>query len=685
MNNKKITISKSEDNFIFSNNIIKVTVNNRTGLTEYFWNDKKMLSGVYSLARLDDGTVLKSYDYEEHIFLENKTEVLKDKFGNGLKLTFENRSHKLPSIFQNFYIYENSPFVILELLIESESNISTNYIEPISLRRVQSTDWMNGNDHKTDKRVLFVPFDNDKWIRYTASELNNNNESYEVTAVYDNYSRIGMVLGSLTHDTWKTGIKINGDDKDQVSQLIIFNGVANDITRDSIPHGSINGKVLQSSKIFVGFFNDYREGLEQYGIANSKLVPALTWTQGVPFGWNSWGAVSKDISFDLFIKTSDFIKEELQPKSFENDGTVYVNFDAGWNNLTEEQLIESVKHVHANGQKAGIYFTPFTFWGKSYDQLIGDADNKYTFDDILLKDNDGNLLPRLAGGLPIDPTHPGNIERVENTLKYFIKLGFDYVKMDFMVHGAMEGEHYNKNIHTGIQAYNYGMSYIKTILDPKAIGRDFFISLSIAPCFPYQYAHARRVSCDVFGKINDAEYMLNSLTYSWWMNNSIYKFNDPDHTILYKSFNQDASSEDEGQSRINAAVIAGTVILNSDDIRREEAKIRLKKLLTNEEINYLASKGVSFKPVEGNTGNRACDIFVLDDSLNNAFYVAIFNFYEEDSAVKDIDLKRLGLDSTAKYNAYDLWEKTNEKVNSNFKVELRAKQSKILKLSLLNK
>jgi alpha-galactosidase len=354
MNLKKVTTSRIDENVTLSNEIIKIIYNDKTGLSEYFWKDKKIFSKVYSLARLEDGTVLKSDIYEKHLFLEDKIEILKDKFGQGLKLTFENRSDKLPTMLQNFYIYENNPFVILELIIEGKNEISTNYIEPFALKFVQSTEWMNGNNNKTDKRVLFVPFDNDKWIRYEAKELKNSNESYEVTAIYDNYSRRGMVLGSLTHDTWKTGIKVTGDERGQISDLSIFNGVANDITRDSLPHGSIKGTSLKSSKMFIGFFEDYREGLEQYGITNSKLVPALPWNHGVPLGWNSWGAVAKDISFDLFTKTADFIKEELQPKSFENNGTVYVNFDAGWNNLTEEQLIEAVKHVHANGQKAGL-------------------------------------------------------------------------------------------------------------------------------------------------------------------------------------------------------------------------------------------------------------------------------------------------------------------------------------------
>src|SRR5699024_2085658 len=141
------------------------------------------------------------------------------------------------------------------------------------------------------------------------------------------------------------------------------------------------------------------------------------------------------------------------------------------------------------------------------------------------------------------------------------------VKLDFMAHGAMEGDHYRKEIHTGKQAYNYGMQHIVSILDPEKIGRPFFINLSISPIFPYAYAHSRRVSCDVFGSLGSTEYLLNSLTYGWWINDGIYPFNDPDHTVLYKSFNEDSITENEALSRLNASVIAGTVFLGGDDYR----------------------------------------------------------------------------------------------------------------------
>src|SRR5205814_8773615 len=64
--------------------------------------------------------------------------------------------------------------------------------------------------------------------------------------------------------------------------------------------------------------------------------------------------------------------------------------------------------------------------------------------------------------------------------------GFDFIKLDFLSHGSLEGIHYDASVKTGIQAYNQGMQYLRGRLNGK-----MFLSESIAPIFPYQYAHSR--------------------------------------------------------------------------------------------------------------------------------------------------------------------------------------------------
>ncbi|AUS98594.1 hypothetical protein CDQ84_11225 [Clostridium thermosuccinogenes] len=262
-------------------------------------------------------------------------------------------------------------------------------------------------------------------------------------------------------------------------------------------------------------------------------------------------------------------------------------------------------------------------------------------------------------------------------LNRFIEGGFDYIKLDFMAHGAIEGVHYDKRISTGIQAYNYGMAHIRSLLSPERVGRPFFINLSIAPVFPYQYAHARRISCDAFGSIQDTEYMLNSLTYGWWMNNSLYRYNDPDHTVLYKSLKKPPTTENEAVSRLNASVIAGTVLLLSDDYRMEEARARTEKLLSNSNITRLARKGMSFRPVEGNTGSAASEFFTLQDG--DEFYLAAFN-YSDREAEKIINLSRIGLDERVEHVATDLWTGERMTVSKVLNIRLDAAQSRIFSI-----
>ena len=106
-------------------------------------------------------------------------------------------------------------------------------------------------------------------------------------------------------------------------------------------------------------------------------------------------------------------------------------------------------------------------------------------------------------------------------LQKFLDLGFEYIKIDFLTHASLEGQHYDPNVKTGIQAYNEGLAYIN-----KVLGGKMFISASIAPLFPSQYANSRRISTDIDGSLSSTEYQLNNLTYGWWQNGTIYTYTD---------------------------------------------------------------------------------------------------------------------------------------------------------------
>ncbi|MGM1044958.1 MAG: hypothetical protein ACQEXX_02300 [Bacillota bacterium] len=306
-------------------------------------------------------------------------------------------------------------------------------------------------------------------MRYLTETAPLETESYEVTALFQPDSRNGLILGSISHDVWKTGIRVKGETAGKLDELELYAGAADTMTRDSQPHGYVRGTRVESPLVMVGDYDDYRTGLEAYGEANTKIAPALSWDGGVSIGWNSWSAAMSTLDYDLYVATSDFLKREVQPQGFHNEDTLYINFDAFWDRLTPAEMEDALKRVRENGHKPGTYWTPFAFWGSpaGFGNPVEGTDGKFTYGDILLRDQEGEILPDVDGGLAIDPTHPGNLARIDWFMDKFVSEGFEYIKLDFMAHGALEGKHYNPDITTGIAAYNYGLSYLTDKLSPE--------------------------------------------------------------------------------------------------------------------------------------------------------------------------------------------------------------------------
>ncbi|WP_261301480.1 OmpL47-type beta-barrel domain-containing protein [Paenibacillus andongensis] len=662
-----ITVTHYTYGATFSNGEMTISYHTDSGLADYSWKDAKIVKGVYGSLQL--GELITSKSYTRHTLSDAAIVPVHDGFGTGLRFTVTNESPGKPALHQIYTVYEGKSFFLTQLKAVNASPMTTNNMAPIVVKNSSGVDLGS----YADNRALFVPFDNDNWIRYKAQSINTANTGYEVTAIYDNANRNGLVIGSVTHDTWKTGITWNGFNNKLIN-LTVYGGASSNITHDAVPHGSISGIELTSPTVFVGYFADYRAGLEEYGRANAVFTPPLSFhgtvPNEVPVGWNSWGAYGSNLTYQDVIDTSNYFKTHLQNNNFNNKGALYMNLDSYWDNLTDTQLQNAVATIRQNGQQAGIYWGPFVYWGNNMSQIVEGTNNQYTYGDIVLKDSAGKILPTLDGAYALDPTHPGTKARMDYYLGKFKTLGFTYIKLDFLTHGSLEGKHADPTVTTGIQAYNQGMADVNSVIDGS-----MFISESIAPLFPSQYAHSRRISTDVFGKISETEYELNALTYGWWQNGTIYPYTDPDHMALSR-----ASSLDEARSRVNSAVISGTVFLNSDDVHNESAQAYMNELLTNKAINRVALLGKAFQAVEGNTGANAADTFMLND--NGTYYLAVFNYNGASSSTKSVDLARAGLNGISNYLRTDLWTGTEDMVSGKLNVTLKPAESKLFKLQL---
>ena len=636
----------------------EIIYNSRSGVVDIYKNSLPLCGSVYSSFKYQEN-LIKSCDYRNHRIFSRKYE---DEFGKGYLYQVVYTDSVLPMLVQTFYIYPDYNYILTDFTVEGDQELSSNYMAPLIIDSLA-----NGSlKCNENSRVLKVPFDKDKWGRYHSVPLPIEQlTSYEVTALFNNEERNGIIVGSVEHDTWKTAVSIGKSSLYNRGSLCCYGGVADEQTRDSKPHGSLVGRCLKSPKVFIGYFSDWRDGLETYAKANATITPPRKWTGAVPFGWNSWGVLKFDLTYQKAIEVSEYIKDHLQNRSFVNPaGAVYIGLDSGWNSFTEQQLASFVKKCKDNGQKAGVYWTPFTDWGRNPERVFEDCP-EYKYKDVYLYAN--GAPQELDGAYALDPTHPAVKAAMKNKSDLFRRAGFEYVKMDFMTHGAMEADQWHcDTIQTGIQGYNYGMKLLNKYFE------DMYINLSISPVFPSQYAQSRRIACDAWNKIKDTEYTMNAVSYGWWQD-LIYQYNDADHIVL-----KDAT-EGENRARITSGIITGLYILGDDFSVDGDASAKSKSLslLTREEVNNVAT-GVAFRPVEGN-GNASESQFLRFNEDGSCDY-AVFN-YSDEEVKGTVSLDRLGLKINEKYIVKELWRNHEEEVKTSMNYTIPAKDVLLFKFN----
>lgn len=607
--------------------------------TEYEWN----------------GTIVTGNSYAKREWHE---QPVNDTHGNGTMYEVKHSGKGLPDMWQRFYLYPSRSYLLTEIEIYSDTAIASNYMAPA----------ITYTGCKKSDKMLFIPFDNDKWVQFDVLPVDPNT-SYEVTSLFSSDSREGKVIGSVEHDCWKSAIQ-TGEITDKGIRLKCFGGISSSFTRDTLPHGKVSGKRIKSPKILLGIFPDWRKGMEEFAEANNRETPGRTWQTAIPFGWNSWGSIQQNIHLKNATEVSDFFRDNIQTSALK-DIPVYIGLDSYWDNFSDAELAQFVSHCKKNGQEAGIYWAPFVDWARNPERTVEGSDTPYSETYLY-----ANGKPQdLDGAWAVDPTHPAIKKRMEVYINRFKKAGFKYIKIDFLTHGALEADkHADSSVTTGIQAYNAGMKYLTELL-----GKDFYITMAISPLFPSNYAQSRRIACDAFASIADTEYTLNGLSYGWWLGNC-YAFNDPDHLVLQK----ENETEGENRARITSGVITG-IMMSGDDVSQTgtvQTKNRVKQFFANKAIISLARSKQSFYPVYGylpSDKRRSERFFISTDK--DSTYVAVFNF-EENRQTFRLSVSDLDLPTGNVFSTQELWSGKNGYIkNDTLSVTLPGKDAALFKIT----
>jgi len=654
----QMIVRQLKSEVVVDNGRLSVAVSRSTGRFTVRFGAMASIEDAFGETRLAGGAVRKTFGAKSH---EVGTSRLHDAFGDGVRIIIRNRYPDSLELRQILSIYEGKPEILVGLDLIDPSGKGTNRMTALA------TDSPVKLVHAWPLNSLFVPYDNDNYVRYRSDGWNEPVGSFEVGVLYSDQSG-GLVIGSIDHTQWKSGVKFLKD-----GGVSAVAGVTGKDTRDVEPHGTVVGNVVSSPRFVVGLYDDWRAGLERYGDLNAIVQPPLHWGGSVPFGWSSWSGHKSKITDQAAEKAIDVLRDDLP--WLRSGGVAFVNLDAFWDNLTRDQRIAFCKKAHASGLKAGIYWTPFVNWGEPDWKAVGN----YIFKDLQLKNEKGELLPKLDGGWPLDPTHPGTLLRIDENLKDFIEQGFDYIKLDFLTHGSLEGHHFDPKVTTGTEAYRIGMRRVLDGLSLKKAGRPIFISLSIAPMFPQGFGHSRRISCDIFSNIGASEYFLNSQNYGWWTAGRLYQYNDPDSACEYQALGEKSTTPAEARTRFTASVIGGGMMIEGDDLTKPAAHQRVLEMFSNKSALALAETTPRFRPVHGNTGDKAGDTFVYEDRAGN-YVVAAFNFDKKLTRTTKLAFKELGI-PTGHWVADDMWSGKQWKVRNELDLRLPPTDCALIRLT----
>lgn len=636
----------------------KISYNLNSGTLNVFVNNKAVFTNMYSSVKLN-GDTISSKLYTERNY--SVVQIL-DGFGKGRMHIITLTGKGLPQMRQIFYTYQAKQFFLTETEIKG-LKLESNFMAPL----VGNFTALSG-----DVRTIFVPFDNDTFISYNAMpfEQGKTNLSAEVGVVYDDQTRVGFVAGSVEHSIWKTGVKVSLSAVG-INQISIWGGYSDKaVTRDKIAHGMIKGSHLKSPKILIGYFDDWRNGMEEYGKANRIADPpyVFNWLKPTPVGWNSWGVLQDKLTYEKAIKVADYFADSL--KSFRTGNTAYIDLDAYWDFMSKGdygKLKQFADYCTAKGLQPGVYWAPFTDWGHK-----GGPDRKvegsnYKFGDLWTKVGDG--YHDIDGARAIDPTHPGTRQRIDYFISKLKACGFKMIKIDFLGHGAAEStKFYDTTVTTGMQAYRKGMEYLV-----DQLGDQMFIYAAISPSLATgRYVHSRRIACDAFKTIEHTRYTLNSVTNGWWQT-YLYNFLDADHVVL------DHQTEGENRARMLSSAITGTFITGDDFSSDGPWSAHAKEWYQNPEFLKIIQSGKTFRPVEGNTGQGASSMFVRH--IGDSFYLAVFN-YNSKAQNFAIDAKRIGLNPSHYYSGVELFHKNKITLKNTLNIELPAADAIIIKLKI---
>lgn len=663
----------SQDSVVFSGNKVRVVFHPATGKVDYrFASGAQLLGTMVYLRELRLG-YLSTDQYKTHTWHV-------EHFADSTRIILRHTAPNFPVLEQTIILLKDRPVVLLALKAHGNGILETRDISPLAILPGQGGSLSIPG---AAPRLLDVPFDNDDWVNDVEVSWPGGGAqpakgvSYELASIYDNASMSGIVLGSLTHDFWKTGIAYSAaSEPGALDALSVFGGAATwddrslpkdsggmDGTHDLALHGTMRGQTVSSPLVYLSGEKDVRKAFMGFGEMNARLNGRLSWKGNAPVYWNSFG-VEGVLGYEHVMMPPgvDSISDFLDSlKAFNQYAQPVLSIDSYDQGVYTTAVLDSISQYGArHNQQMGFYFIPFAEW-----TWKSSIDNGTTFHgtptllrDVVLRDKDGKCIQYKTGDFgayALDPTHPAVRAAIIQTLEKAKAIHARFLKIDFLTAGALESTtRYDTSVRTGMQAYSFGMKMLKHLID-SVLGPDIFITQAISPMFPNQYAHTRFVSTDVYSHLrNDqpgfpdwgsTEASLAIGSHMWWEQGTLWPFTNLD-VIIMKHFQRNPTlTEREVRVRLYAMMVMGSILGDGSDFRESLARDRARVFLDNPRVCAWFSHPEAFTPLKWADGKGMDQqlVFYRRREPGKEGMLAQFNFDTKNVFTETYDLRDLGI------------------------------------------
>jgi alpha-galactosidase len=382
-------------------------------------------------------------------------------------------------------------------------------------------------------------------------------------------------------------------------------------------------------------------------------------------GWNSFS--QQTVSSDFLTQANITAQSDaLRASGLQAHGFNYINMDSGWmgsfdangrpipNPATFPDIKALVDHIHANGQKAGIYWIP------GIEQPAVDANSPilgtpYHIQDILVVPHKpGNAFS--AGQTSpyhnkIDFTRPGAQEYMNSVVNLFASWGIDFIKLDGVTPGS-----YNNDL--SIDNRDDVKAWSQAIAQS---GRPIWLTVSWALDADYlstwqAYGNARRIEDDI-----ECEGRCSTLT-DWprvaqrfydlpaWQNTASPQtgWNDLDSLDVGAGAIGGLTQEEQRTAVSLWAIASAPMYLGGDLTQLDSFG---KSLLSNDEIIGMNQAAVPAKQIQGGF----TQIWAANAG-DGSWYVGLFNL-NASPTVMSIQWRDLGFSNATQVR--DLWGRKN--------------------------